>query len=184
MGIILAFAPFIVFALVDRLVGSTEGLVAGAIASALLIARDLLTPGRSPKLLEIGTFILFGGLAGYAVLSNPTWSIIGVRLRVDAGLLAVVLLSMAVGRPFTLQYARETVDGAAQKTAQFLRVNYIVTAAWAAAFGVMVIADLVMLYRPDVPLRVGIFATVGALYAAIKFTGWYPDSVKAKSPPA
>jgi hypothetical protein len=32
-----------------------------------------------------------------------------VRLAVDAGLLAIVLASLAAGRRFTLQYARERV---------------------------------------------------------------------------
>src|SRR5689334_12198735 len=53
--------------------------------------------------------LLFGGLTLYAVLEEPTWSVIGVRLCVDSGLLLIVLVSMAVGRPFTLQYAREQV---------------------------------------------------------------------------
>jgi hypothetical protein len=30
----------------------------------------------------------------------------GVRLRVDGGLLLIVLVSLAIGKPFTLQYAR------------------------------------------------------------------------------
>ena len=87
MGILLAFAPFIGFALVDRLVGPTQGLFAGAVVAAALLARDLATPRRTPKILEVGTALLFGGLALYAALAEPTWSVIGVRLRVDAGLL-------------------------------------------------------------------------------------------------
>ncbi|MBV9680419.1 MAG: hypothetical protein JO046_01405, partial [Solirubrobacterales bacterium] len=55
MGILLAFAPFIGFALVDRLVGPTQGLFAGPIVAAALLARDLATPGRTPKILEVGT---------------------------------------------------------------------------------------------------------------------------------
>ena len=58
---------------------------------------------------------LFGGLAVYALLGGPAWTVIGVRLRVDAGLLLIVLASMAVGRPFTLQYARERADGKSGK---------------------------------------------------------------------
>src|SRR3712207_3880598 len=41
MGILLAFAPFIAFALVDRLAGPTEGLIAGAAVSAALLLRDV-----------------------------------------------------------------------------------------------------------------------------------------------
>lgn len=109
MGILLAFAPFIIFAIVDRFVGSEIGLAAAAAASAILLLRDLITPNRSPKILEIGTFILFCGLAVYGWLGNPTWTVIGVRVCVDSGLLAIVLVSMLVRRPFTLQYAHETV---------------------------------------------------------------------------
>jgi predicted PurR-regulated permease PerM len=64
MGILLAFAPFIIFAIVDRFAGSEVALVAGGSVSAILLLRDLITPNRSPKILEIGTFLLFCGLVG------------------------------------------------------------------------------------------------------------------------
>lgn len=178
MGILLAFMPFIAFALIDRLIGPTSGLVAGALVSTVLIVRDWATPGRSPKILEIGTALLFGALALYAVLGRPTWSVIGVRLCVDAGLLAVVLVSMAVGRPFTLQYAREQVAPEVQSSPVFLRVNYVITAIWALAFAVMVVAELALLYVPGMPPRVGIIVIVLALVGAVKFTGWYSERVK------
>lgn len=181
MGILLAFAPFIAFAVVDRLVGSTEGLVAGTIVSAALIIRDWLTPGRSPKVLEIGTVILFAGLTLYALVAAPNWSIFGVRLWVDAGLLVIVLISMVVQRPFTLQYARETVDRSLWDTPAFIRTNYVITGVWALAFAVLVVADLILVYMTQVPHRVGIIITVLALVGAFKFTSWYPDRVSAKA---
>jgi hypothetical protein len=67
------------------LAGSTEGLVVGALVSIALIARDVMTAGRSPKILEIGTAALFCALALYAMFGTPTWSVIGVRLCVDTG---------------------------------------------------------------------------------------------------
>ena len=97
-----AFAPFIAFALVDRIFGSTEGLLAGFAISAALLVRDWLSPNRAPKILEIGTAILFGALGGYALLRAPDWSIMGVRLAVDSGLLVIVLVSLAIRQPFTL----------------------------------------------------------------------------------
>jgi membrane protein implicated in regulation of membrane protease activity len=50
-----------------------------------------------------------------------------------------------------------------------------VTFVWACAFAVMVAADLLMAYVSSVPHSVGIFITVIALYAAIKFTERYPQ---------
>ncbi len=178
MGILLAFAPFIAFAVIDRLIGPTEGLVAGAVTSGALLIRDWMIAGRSPKILEVGTAILFGGLALYAVLGGPAWSIMGVRLRVDVGLLLIVLVTMIIGRPFTLQYAREQVPQEAWGSPEFIRTNYVITAVWALAFVVLVIADLILIYRPDLPPRIGIVATVLALVGAIKFTAWYPERVR------
>jgi hypothetical protein len=179
MGMLLAFAPFIAFAVIDRLAGSVEGLLAGAAISAGLLVRDWLRPGVSPKILEIGTFVLFVALGVYALLGAPNWSIMDVRLRVDAGLLLVVLGTMLIRRPFTLQYAREQVAPALWNTPAFVRTNYVLTAAWALAFAVMVAADLVLIYLPDLPPRFGVIATVVAIVGALKFTGWYPGRESA-----
>lgn len=175
MGIWLAFAPFIAFAIVDRLVGPTEGLIAGALVSLVLLVRDWMSAERTPKILEIGTTILFGGLALYALLGGPAWSIVGARLRVDAGLLLIVLISLAVRKPFTLQYAREQVPQDQWNSPEFLRTNDVITAVWALAFLGLVAADLILIYRPDWPPRVGILITIAALVGAVKFTGWYPE---------
>lgn len=177
MGILLAFAPFIAFAVIDRLVGSTQGLFAALIVSVALLVRDWVTPGRTPKILEIGTALLFGGLALYAVLAEPTWSVIGVRLCVDIGLLVIVLISMAVGRPFTLQYAREQVAPEFWSSPDFARTNYTITTVWALAFFAMVTVELALLYIPGLPHRIGVIAIILALVGAVKFTGWYPEHV-------
>ena len=180
MAILLAFAPFLVFAVVDRALGPTEGLVAGALTSAALLIRDWLSADRTPKILEVGTLLLFGGLALYALFGGPTWSVIGVRLCVDAGLLAIVLASMVVGRPFTIQYARERVSPEVWSSPEFLRTNYVITAVWALAFGIMVVAELALLYLPGMHPRVGIVAIVLALVGAVKFTGWYPERRRSR----
>jgi hypothetical protein len=178
MGMLLAFAPFIAFAIVDRLVGSAEGLFAGFAVSAAILMRDWLSSDRRPKLLEIGTAVLFGGLALYALIFNPAWSLIGVRLTVDAGLLVIVLVSIAIRQPFTLQYARERASEDVARSPEFLRTNYVITAVWALAFAVLVAADLVMMYLPDLH-RFGIIVTALALVGAFKFTDRYPEQRRA-----
>ncbi len=182
MGVLLAFASFIAFALLDRLVGSTQGLVVGALVAAALGIRDGMTPGRAPKIIEIATILLFGGLALYALLGHPTWSVVGVRLCVDAGLLLIVLVSLAIGRPFTLQYAREQVEPGLWGNAEFIRINYVLSAAWALAFLVMVLAECALLFIPGLPRRVAIIAIVLALVGAVKFTDWYPKRAASRPP--
>ncbi|HEY8288344.1 MAG TPA: hypothetical protein VIG49_03675 [Acetobacteraceae bacterium] len=179
MGLLLAFAPFIAFALLNHLAGAATGLTAGAAVAAALLLRDWMTPGRTAKVLEIGTVLLFGGLALYAFAGGPAWSIVRVRLWVDAGLLLIVLVSMAIRQPFTIQYARERVARTLWDNPVFVRTNYIITGVWAVAFAVMVIADVSLLRIPAVPASISIVATVLALVGAIQFTGWYPRRVRA-----
>jgi hypothetical protein len=180
MGILLAFAPFIVFAVLDRIGGSTGALAAGAVVSAALILRDLVR-GRGMKLLEAGTFLLFAGLALYMGLSGEDWTVIGVRVCVDTGLLLIVLASMAAGRPFTLQYARDQVAPEFWDRPEFIRTNYVITGAWALAFAVMVGAELALLYVPGLPQRAGVLVIILALVGAVKFTGWYPERQKRRA---
>jgi hypothetical protein len=179
MNMLLAFAPFIAFVVIERVVGVSAGLAAGALVSAVLLARDFLSAERSVKILEIGTFVLFAALTLYSIAYGASWSVPAVRLRVDAGLFLIVLASIALRQPFTMQYAREKLAPELWNSPAFVRVNYAITFAWALAFAAMVAADLLMAYAPAVPHSAGIVITVIALYAAIKFTGWYPQQQRA-----
>jgi hypothetical protein len=170
---LLAFAPFIAFAIIDRLTGSVAGLFAGAAVAAALLIRDLAISGKTPKLLDIGATVLFGALALYAVMFDPDWSIIAVRLYVDCGLFLIVVFSLLAGRPFTIQYARETVPEKFWASPEFLHKNYVISSVWALAFAVLIATELTLLHAPQLPPRIGIFVIVGAIVGALKFTGWY-----------
>jgi hypothetical protein len=86
MNLLLAFSPFAAFVILERVFGVVVGLGAGAGVAAILLLRDALNARRKVKLLEIGTTLLFGALAIYALVFNVAWSIAAVRLRVDTGL--------------------------------------------------------------------------------------------------
>lgn len=178
MGIILSFMPFAAFAVLSGPLGAPGALIAGAAVSAALIVRGRLH-SASPKILEIGTLVLFVALAIYLATVGQPMSVIGVRLCVDCGLLAIVAISMAVGQPFTLQYAREQVAREFWSSPHFVRANYIITANWAVAFLVMVIAEASVLFLPGVPQSVGIAAIVAALVGAVAFTKWYSGVSRA-----
>src|SRR5579872_3568049 len=108
MSILLALAPFIVFFVIMRAVSPLAGLIA-AFAVAPLLGLRQWWRGETVKVLEIGSLALFGALSFYTLLAAPNWTIATVRLAVDGGLLLIVLFSLAIGMPFTLQYARESV---------------------------------------------------------------------------
>jgi hypothetical protein len=147
--------------------------------STLLIVRERRR-GKSVKILEAGTVVLFGGLAIFTALTRFDWTILEARLAVDLGLLAIVLGSILVRRPFTLQFAREEVPREYWTNPQFIATNYKISAVWAGAFVVLVLDDVVMAFFPAIPLWIGIVVTVLALAGAIWFTRWYPQQVRKR----
>lgn len=180
MNLLWGFAPFFAFVVVERLAGVMPGLLAACAVSVLVTLRDAVRGGWQPKWLEVGTLLLFGGLAAYAwITPDAAWSIAQVRLCVDTGLLLIVLASLAIGHPFTLPYARERAPRDIWNTPRFLHVNKVICIAWAIAFAVMVAADLLLVYAPQLPHAIAIGVTVIALFAAATFTARYPDRARA-----
>jgi hypothetical protein len=177
MDILISFLPFVVFFALMRLVTPVAGLIGAFVVSSLLFWR-MRRRAESVKILEVGSLILFGLLTIYTFVAASRWTVARVRLAVDAGLLAIVVVSLGIGRPFTLQYARERVPAQFWNSPVFLATNRIITAVWAGAFVVLVAADAAAEYVPAVPLWVDVGASVAALLAAIWFTRWYPDRVR------
>ncbi|KWR81827.1 hypothetical protein RM96_28770 [Cupriavidus sp. IDO] len=170
-------APFIAFFLGMRLASPVAGLGAAYMVSLLLCLR-MWQRKESLKVLEVGSLTLFGGLLIYTLLAAPGWTVATVRLAVDSGLLAIVVISLAIGKPFTLQYAKERVPQEFWSSPRFLAVNRHITLAWAAALAVMVAADAAAEYVPAIPLWVEVAGTIVAFAGAILFTVRYPAEVR------
>jgi len=179
MGILLGFAPFIVFAVLAGL--STDLALWMALAVAFVIAIRDFAHTRLLRVLDMGSVALFGLLALYTGFVQPSLSIQGVRLVVDGGLMIIALVSILIGNPFTLDYAREQVPEEFWQTPLFLRTNYIVAAVWVLAFGAMTAADAFATFNARFPLTLDIAASLAALALAIVFTTRYPAYVRARA---
>ncbi|MFY9957763.1 hypothetical protein [Bradyrhizobium sp.] len=185
MTIFLILAPYGAFASLMLLASAKASVFAAAAIGLAVIALDFIR-GRSLKWLGAGSAILFAALGLYLTLIDPSLGNSSVKLSVDTGIFAISLTSMLIGRPFTLQYAREAVAAETAAMPGFLRANYVITAAWTAAALVMMVANLAMLYVPGLPLWLGLAIAFAARNSAVYFTKWYPQYRKAKygTPPA
>jgi hypothetical protein len=181
MGLLLAFSPFLAFLVGERTLGVVPGLCAGALVAIALIVRERLRGAHEVRVLEIGTAVLFGVLAACAVfMTGVTWSVGLVRLVVDCGLMLLVLGGVALGRPFTLAFARAKVSPERAATPDFLRTNQLIATAWAVAFGVLALADLVLILRPAWPIAIPIAIGAAGLLGALKFTQWAPGRARRR----
>ncbi|GLQ52599.1 hypothetical protein ACFFJT_14585 [Dyella flava] len=181
MKALLGFMPFLVFALLSTAGYSNYGLLAGTATAALWIARDTFVSRKSPKILDMGTFVLFAALTIFTWTTHLSLSVALVRIVVDSGLLLIVLLTIMIGKPFTLEYAKESVPPSLWADARFIRGNVVISAAWAVALFVAVLADMAM-WRGIISARGVAVIIFGAFYAAMRFTHqWHPDHQRAQA---
>jgi hypothetical protein len=183
MAIFLILAPYGVFATLMLLTSAAVSLFAAAAICLAVIAYDGFR-GRPIKMLGAGSAIVFLGIGGFIMLIDAGLSASAIKLSVDAGMLAIALMSLAIRRPFTLQYAREMVGPEVAQLPGFVRANYVITAAWTVAFALMVMANLLLIYIPGLPLWSGLAIAFAARNTAIYFTKWYPEYRRAKHPTA
>jgi hypothetical protein len=177
VSLLLSLSPFAVFFALMRLGSPLAGL-GGALAASALLCLGMRVRGRSVKILEAGSLVVFGLLTAVTLAAAPRWTVATVRLAVDVGLLAIVLVSLAIDRPFTLQYAREQVPEAFWASPIFLSINRAITWTWAGTFAVLVAADAAAEWVPAVPLAVDVGAAVTAFLGAAWFSRWYPARVR------
>lgn len=180
MGILLGLSPFIAFFVAMRLVSPIAGLGAGLLFSVVICLRKWRR-AETVKILEIGTAVLFGTLTLYTFALSPSWTVATVRLAVDGGLFGIVLVSLLIGRPFTLQYAREKVAEQFWDNPLFISTNQRITAVWALAFAVFVAADAAAEYLPAIPLVLDIAASIAAFVGAMAFSVRYPAWVRRQA---
>jgi hypothetical protein len=179
MMIFLILAPYGAFAALMLFASAAVSLFASALICLMVIAWDVFNR-RTIKVLGAGSAILFAALGCYVTLFDSGITNTAVKLAVDSGVLAISLMSILIRRPFTLQYAREVVDAETARLPGFRKANYVITWAWTAAFVLMVLANVLLIYLPGLPLWAGIAIAFAARNTAVYFTKWYPNYHRAK----
>lgn len=185
MTIFLILAPFGAFALLLLVTSTTISLFTSAAICLVVIAIDLYR-GRSIKMLAAGCVVVLAGTGAFVTLIDPDMSISAAKLTIDIGVLAISLGSLALRKPFVLQYALEMVDAETAKLEGFVKSTYVITWAWAAAFALMIAGNALAIVVPGIPLWSSIVIAFAARSSAACFTTWYPQYRKAKheAPPA
>ena len=98
MMIFLILVPYGTFTLLMLVTSASASLFTAAAVGLAVIAHDV-GRGRSVKLLGAGSVVLFGALGCYLMWVDSAWSALQVKLAVDAGVLAISLVSLAIRSP-------------------------------------------------------------------------------------
>jgi len=147
MKIILAFLPLIAFLVAQRVIGPDSALIAAATVALGMTLTNIIIRRVGVKMLDLGSTVLFCGIAAYVHFSAMHLTLAQIRLCVDSGLLLIVLISVLTGRPFTLQYS----PNSAPHDLRILHAHKVISAMWVAAFAAMAAVDILWILHPGLP---------------------------------
>ncbi len=170
LKLLLAFSPWIAFWIIAS-GHSMLRLQAGVVAAALLVVVMGITRLHRGVILWAG--VVFFAFALITVVGfKDEWVIHRLGLLASGTLFVATLFSMAMGRPFTEDYAREHVPRELWDSAEFIRSCFIVTGVWAFIFLANTMVNVAKLYYSDAgeAMYQGaqvIFLVVGVLFTTI-----------------
>ncbi|MTD15660.1 hypothetical protein GIS00_17135 [Nakamurella sp. YIM 132087] len=180
---IAGFVPWIVHSMLS---GENRVMLAAWIALGLsvLLFVSARVMGTRTKILEVVDLVSFGGFVAFALLASApalTWMETWFGELSNALLVLVVVVSMLLRVPFTVQYAREQVDESLWHAPAFMRINYVITGVWGLAFLVSAVSGYIgdaVLHNSN-NLWTGWVIQIFASLTAAHFTIWYPKYARA-----
>lgn len=124
--------------------------------------------------------ILWAGLIFFAsatiavALFNDLWTARHMGVVANFALAAGSWLTIALGKPFTLDYARQHTDPSLWNQAGFIRTNVVITSAWALVFTVNTVLAWGRMDGLVLPAWAYEVTSYVLLIGAVAFTIWYP----------
>jgi len=186
-GTLVSFAPWIAYWI---LAGNVDLRVALLVASAIAALNTLhaMRGGSAPKVLDVGSAVAFALLFVTAFVADQALLQRWMQPLANGALCVIALLSVLVGRPFVLQYAKEEAPPEIWHEPLFLRTVNVITWVWIAAFAVMTASSALpplLDTRSSLQDETHVLSTLFywvvpavALAGAMLFTRWYPERVQ------
>ena len=140
-----AFIPWIFFGIFSgnteksMLFSSLGALVLMGVFNFRELAKGFILPWGSVILFS---FLVINDLGGFVALSS-----IGSLRLINSTLAVIVIFSLIIGKPFTLQYAREEVDSHHWHSPIFIKINWILTGIWALLMVIMALPGYMLSYE-------------------------------------
>ena len=176
LKILLGFFPWILFGIIaGPSLTSLEMALAVSLAATLALGFKQLRQGF---FLTWGTLLFFFLSFILVAFLKNLWVVEHMDLLVPATLVAIAWASIIAGRPFALQYARESVPEAYWQTPEFIHTGYFISIVWGIIFLIALGASLFRPYLEQLGSWLYYLLATGSMFLGIIFTQWYVHKVR------
>jgi len=178
LKLILSFAPWIAFLIIAH--GSLYRLKVGLLVAAALTVVMAVTKLHRGVIMWVG--IAFFICATVAVVGfENMWTARYMGILANGALALGTWLTLAMGKPFTLEYARDHADPSIWNSPSFVRTNYIIAIAWGAVFTAGTALAWVKTQDTGYSELTLELTNYSLMLSCVIFTNWYPAQVKRQA---
>lgn len=178
-SILLGFLPWIVFGVISGpSLWRLNAAIIVALALVLVMGYKQLAQGF---ILTWGSLLFFGVNLVMVVLFRNLWVINNLDILAKGTLAAITWLSIFLGKPFVLQYARETVPPERQASPVFYRTCRTLTVIWGVVFLIstgMSAAKTYGLWTGGLGYQA---VSLGLIGLGLWLNHWYPQYVRSRA---
>jgi hypothetical protein len=177
LKLLLAFAPWILFLLIAH--GSLFRLKLGLILA--LVLGVLMGVARIHRGVILWATLLFFAYATVAVVAlGDMWAVRRMGMLANGALALAAWVTIVIGKPFTLDYARVHTPRELWNEPLFVRSNLLISGVWASVFTLNTVLSWGKMVQFALPAVAYDGVQYVCLVAAAVFSVWYPDHVRAR----
>ena len=170
MSSVRSFAPWFAYGIATAVFGWRVAAAIALVAAVVLVVRRT----ARADVFAMTAVGFFAGLTVVAVAAPGGSFYRYVPALVPAALTVAALRSVAVGRPFTIEFAKRVAPLEYWDTPLFLHINTVLTMVWAASFALTaVVMGGVLMLAPHLAGWL-ILVQVAAFIVPMRISRWYP----------
>ena len=179
ISILLGFLPWIAFgAISGPSLWRLNAAIITALALVLVMGYKQLAQGF---ILTWGSLLFFGVSLVMVVLGRNLWVIKNLDILTKGTLAAIAWLSIFMGKPFVLQYARETVPPERQASPVFYRTCRTLAVIWGVVFLIATGMSMVKTYGWWAEGLGYQAVSLGLIGLGLGLNHWYPQYVRSRA---
>jgi carotenoid cleavage dioxygenase len=179
ISMLLGFLPWIVFAVISgQSLWRLNAAIIVALALVLVMGYKQLAKGF---ILTWGSLLFFGVNLVMVVLFRNLWVIKNLDVLAHGTLAAIAWSSIFIGKPFVLQYARETVPPERQASPFFYRTCRTLAVIWGVVFLIatgMSVAKTYGWWADGIGYQA---VSLGLIGLGLWLNHWYPQYVRSRA---
>ena len=171
MAIIITLAPWMVFWALAPYSKIFTAAGTALCLSFLINLRNILS--GNTKVLPVGAFIFFLALTIASVTVRAPWFFTWAHTIANAAVTLTAIVSILIGKPFVLQYARDRVSKERWNSPKLFHESYVLSWMWVAFFGLMILTSSTFALLPSLPQWISTAIHWALFVIAMSFSYWY-----------